>query len=71
MSSSAFPAMATAGLASEFTITMRDASANVVDCDASVLAVWVTGASYAAAAVEADGVGACRVIFSVLEVKLK
>ncbi len=47
---------------------MRDASANEVDCDDSVLAVWLAGASYAAAEVKADYGGGCRVIFSVLEV---
>ncbi len=69
MSSSTFPAAVTAGLASEFTITMRDASANVVDCNTSALTVWLTGTGYAAAAVTADNVGACRVTISVLKVR--
>jgi hypothetical protein len=68
LSSSSFPLVATAGRASEFVMTMRDASANEVDCDASELEVWLAGASYAAAEIKADQGGGCRVIFSVLEV---
>jgi hypothetical protein len=70
LSSGFFPSVATAGRASEFVVTMRDASANEVDCDASALVVWLAGASYAAAEVKADDGGGCRVIFSVLEVNL-
>lgn len=49
---------------------MRDASANVVSCDGGSLTVWLAGQSYAAADVKKDASGACRVVFSVLEVSI-
>jgi hypothetical protein len=68
MASSSLPSIATAGLASQFLLTMRDASANAVSCNASALSIWLSGESFAAADVENDSSGACRVVFSVLEV---
>ncbi len=69
-SSSAFPSVATAGLASEFVITMRDASANVVDCNASALSVWLVGGGHAAADIQRNDVGDCRVVIAVIKVKI-
>ena len=68
MASNSLPSVATAGLASQFLLTMRDASANVVNCDGGALTVWLAGQGYAAADVKKDASGACRVVFSVLEV---
>ena len=68
LASSSMPSVATAGVASQFLLTMRDSSANAVNCNSSALSVWLSGQSYAAAAVENDASGACRVVFSVLEV---
>ena len=70
LSSGSFVTVATAGLATEILLTMRDAGANVVDCRADDLSVWVSGRSHAAAVVTRDAYGACRAVFSVLEVRL-
>jgi hypothetical protein len=68
MASNYLPSVATAGLASQFLLTMRDASANAVNCDSRALSVWLVGQSYVSADVDNDPSGACRVVFSVLEV---
>jgi hypothetical protein len=60
--------VATAGLATDILLTMRDVSANVVSCRAEELSVWLSGWSHAAAVVTRDAYGACRAVFSVLDV---
>ncbi len=67
---SSFVTVATAGLASEIVLTMRDAGANVVDCKSRDLSVWMSGQSYVAADVKRDTYGACKAVFSALEVKM-
>ena len=69
-SSSAFPSVATAGLASEFVITMRDASANVVDCNASAVSVWLVGGGHAAADIQRNDGGDCKVVVAVIKVRM-
>jgi hypothetical protein len=68
VSSENFPTVATAGVVSQFVLTMRDASANAVSCNSSALRVRLAGTGYLDAVVSPDALGACRVLFAVIKV---